>query len=153
MHTPNSVIQPMLKVQNAASRLILRASNTAHPSYSNFSGFQFLNGSDTKLPACVTIQSLTPPPLIFLNRCSFTALPALFALHQTHACSYSDASTAKLMAFALFITSVLTSGTTSLKILLLSLSSKSNSRHFSSLTLSTSTEQYCQCPNILIECE
>ena len=62
-----------------------QAINTAHPSYSNFTGFGFLNVSDTKLPVCVTTQPLVPPPLTFLNYCSCTALPALSALHQTHA--------------------------------------------------------------------
>ena len=87
--------------------------------------------------------------LIFLNYCSCTALPALSALRQTHACSNSDASssTAKLMAFALSLISVLISGTTSPRMsdtLILSLPSKSNSRHFSSLSIST--EYYCPSP-------
>ena len=82
------------------------AINTAHPSCNNFIGFRFLNASNTQLPVCVTTQSLVPPPLTFLNYFSCTALPALSALHQTHACSNSDASTAKLMAFALSAISV-----------------------------------------------
>ena len=86
-----------------------------HPSYSNCTVFRFLNGSNTKLPEFVTTQSLVPPPLTFLNYCSCTALLALYALHQTHAHSNSDASTAKLMAFALSPISVLISGTTSPK--------------------------------------
>ena len=60
-----------------------RAINTAQPSYDNFTGFRFLNGSNTKLPVCVTTQSLVPPPLTCLNYCSCTALPALSALHLT----------------------------------------------------------------------
>ena len=66
-------------------------------------------------------------PLTFLKYCSCTAFPTLSTLHQTHAYSNSDASTAKLMAFALSPISVLTSGTTSPKTsdtLLLSLPSK-----------------------------
>ena len=55
--------------------------------------------SQTKLPACVTAQSLVPLPLIFLIRCSRTALPAL---HQTHACSNSDAATAQIHGFHFF---------------------------------------------------
>ena len=142
MGAPKSLIQPCRK-----SRMLLHvlftehhAINTAHPSYSNFIGFRFLNPSNTKLPVCVTIQSLVPPPFTFLNNCSSTALPALSALHQTHPYSNSDASTAKLMAFALSPISVLTSGTTSpktLDTLLLSLPSKTNSRHFSSVHIST----------------
>ena len=73
-------------------------------------GFRSLNGSNAKLPVCVTTQSL-----ISLNYRSCTALPSLFALHQTHACSNSYASTAKLMAFALSPILVLTFGTTSHK--------------------------------------
>ena len=124
-----------------------QAINTAHPSYSNFIGFRYLNASNTKLPACVTTQSLVPPPLTFQNYCSCTALHALSALHQTHAYSNSDASTAKLMAFALSLTSVLTSGTTSPQTsytLLLSFPSKTDSRYFSSLSIST--EQHCPSP-------
>ena len=93
-----------------------------------------------KLPVCVTTQSLVPPPLTFLNYCSCTALLALYALHQTHAYSNSDASSAKLSAFTLSPILVLTSGTTSPKrsdTLLHSLPSKTNSRHFSSLSIST----------------
>ena len=110
------------------------AINAALPSYSNFIGFRFLNASNTKLPVHVTTQSLVPPPLTFLNYCSCTALPALSALHQTHKYSNSDASTAKLLAFALSPISVLISGTTSPKIsdtLILSLPTTTNSRHFS----------------------
>ena len=121
--------------------------NTAQPSYSNFIGFRFLNALNTKLQECVTTQSLVPPPLTFLNYCSCTALPALSALHQTHTYSNSDASTAKLMAFALSPISVLISGTTSPKIsdtLILSFPSKTNSRHFSSLSISA--EYYCHSP-------
>ena len=46
MDTRNSVIQPMQKVQNTAARLILKlhAIKTVHPSYSNSTGSQFLNG-------------------------------------------------------------------------------------------------------------
>ena len=118
------------------------AINTARASISNFTGFLFLNGSHTKLPVCVTTQSLVPPHLTCLNYCSCTALPALSALHQTQAYSNSDDSTAKLMAFALFPILVLTSETTSPEtsdtlLLLLSLPSKTNSRHFSSLSIST----------------
>ena len=89
------------------------AIDNAHPSYSNFTGFRFLNASNIKLHVCVKTQLLVPPPLTSLNYCSCTSLPALSALHQTHAYSNSDASTAKLMAFALSPVSVLTSGTTS----------------------------------------
>ena len=39
------------------------AINTAHLYYSNFIGYRFLNGSNTKRPVCVTNQSLVPPPL------------------------------------------------------------------------------------------
>ena len=123
------------------------AINTAHPSYSNFIGFRFLNTSNTKLPVCVTAKSLVPPPLTFLNYCSCTALPAVSALHQTHAYSNSDASTAKLMAFALSPISVHIAGTTSPMMsdtLVISLLSKSNSRQLSSLNIST--EYHCPSP-------
>ena len=44
-------------------------------------------------------------PLIFLNYCTFTVLPAIFALHHTQACSNSNASATKPMAFTLSPTS------------------------------------------------
>ena len=44
-------------------------------------------------------------PLIFLNYCIFTVLPAIFALRHTQACSNSNASAAKPMAFTLSPTS------------------------------------------------
>ena len=47
------------------------------------------------------VMSSITLPLIFLSRYTFTVLPALSALRQTHACSKSNASTAKTMAFAL----------------------------------------------------
>ena len=37
-----------------------RAINTAQPSYDNFTGFRFLNGSNTKLPVCVTVTGSAP---------------------------------------------------------------------------------------------
>ena len=75
----------------------------------------------------ITAQSVVPPALTSLNYCSCTALPALPTLHQTH--TYSSSA-----VFALYPISVLTSGTTSPKMLdtlLLSLSSKTDSRRFS----------------------
>lgn len=48
-----------------------QAIKTAHLSYSNFHGSQFLNESNTKLLACITT------PLIFVTHCTFTALPAV----------------------------------------------------------------------------
>ena len=66
-----------------------------------------------KLLACATVQSQVLPPLIFLSYCTFTVRPALSALRQTHACSNSNASTAKPMAFALSHTSAPISGTVS----------------------------------------
>ena len=84
---------------------------------------------NTKLLACVATHSQVPLPLIFLSSYTFTVLPALSALHQTHACSKSNASTAKSMDFALSHTLAPTSGTISPKTsgtLLLSLPSKVN---------------------------
>ena len=115
-----------------AARLILRAPRDQHLSYSNFTGSRFLNGSNTKLPACFTTQSLVPPRLNCRNYCNFTTLPALSVLHRTHACSNSNLSTAKLKVFALSPTYVLTSGTISPK------TSETNSRHFSFLSISLS---------------
>ena len=69
----------------------------------------------------------------------FTVPPALSTLRQTQACSNSNASTAKPMAFALSHILAPTSGTIFPKAsgtLLLSLPSKANSRHFSSQNIS-----------------
>ena len=90
-------------------------------------------------------------PLIFLSCYTFTVLPALSALRQTHTCSKSNASTAKSMAFALSHTLAPTSGTISPKTsgtLLLSLPSKANSRHFSSQNISVRPH----CPSLLSVC-
>ena len=87
-----------------------------------------------------------PLPLTVLTYYNFTFLPANSALHQTHARSNSNASTAKTLGFSPFLTtSAPTSGTTSHKTpgysLLLSLPSKANSRHFSSQNISV--KQHC----------
>ena len=79
--------------------------------------------------SCVTTQSQVPLPLIFLSCYTFTVLPALSALRQTHARSNSNASTVKPMAFALFHTLAPTSGIISPKTsgtLLLSFPSKAS---------------------------
>ena len=88
MGTPYSAIQSnqVRKVRIPLHVLLSRhhVTNTAHPSSNNCTGFQFLNGSNTKLLACVTIQSLVlvlPPP-ISLNYYNLTVLTARSALHQ-----------------------------------------------------------------------
>ena len=95
----------------------------------------------------VTTQSQVLLPLIFLSCYTFTILPALSALHQTHALSKFNASTAKPMAFTLSHTLAPMSGTISPKssgILLFSLPSKVNSRHFSSQNISVKPH----CPSL-----
>ena len=93
MGTPNSVIQPMQNVQNAAARLILRAPCHQHctPLLQQLHWLPISERIKYKTAVCVTTQLLVPPPLTFLNYCSCTALPALSALHQTHVYSNSDA--------------------------------------------------------------
>ena len=103
---------------------------------------------NTKLLACVTTHSQVPLPLIFLSSYTFTVLPALSALHQTHACSKSNASTAKSMAFALSHTLAPTSGTISHKTsgaLLLFLQKPT---HFSSQNISVKPH----CPSLPSVC-
>jgi len=68
---------------------------------------------NTKLLECVSTQSQVPLSLIFLIYYTFTVLPALSALRQAHACSNSNASTVKPMAFALSHTLAPTTGTIS----------------------------------------
>ena len=95
--------------------------------------------------------SQVPLPLIFLSCYTFTVLPALSALRQTHACSKSNASTPKPMAFAFSHTLAPTSGIISPKTsgtLLLSVPSKVNSRHFSSQNISVKP----QCPSLPSVC-
>ena len=127
----------MQKVQNTAARLILRA-----PRHQNctplLQQLHWLPISERikYKTACMCYNAITgSAPSFFLNCYTFTVLPALSALRQTHACSKSNASTAKPMAFALSQTLAPTSGTISPKTsgtLLLFLPSKINSRHFSS---------------------
>ena len=97
------------------------------------------------------LTRVCPLPLILLSCHTFTVLPDLSALSQTHACSKSNASTAKPMAFALSHILALTSGTISPKTsgtLLLSLPSKANSRHFFSQNISVKPH----CPSLLSVC-
>ena len=118
MGTPNSVIQPMQKVQNRAARLILRA-----PRHQNctplLQQLHWLPISERikYKTACMCYNAITgsSPSYQFLSCYTFTVLPALSALRQTHACSKSNASTAKPMAFALSHTLAPTSGTISPK--------------------------------------
>ena len=111
MGTPNSVIQPMQKVQNTHARLIFRA-----PRHQNCTSLlQQLHW----LPISERIKYKTAcmcyKAIIFLICYTFTVLPALSALRQTHACSKSNASAAKPMAFALSHALAPTSGTISPK--------------------------------------
>ena len=86
--------------------------------------------------------------IIFLSYCTFTLLPALSALRQTHACSNSNAPTTKSMSFVLSLTSVLTSGTVSPRLTsgtqYYSLFLQKQT-HFSSLNIS-SIRQHCPSP-------
>ena len=90
------------------------------------------------------------PPLIFLSCCTFTVLPPRSALHH----SFIDTGMLKLQCKThgfrgLTFSHILpTSGTLSPKtsgtLLLLSVPSKANSRHFSSLN--NSVKQHCPSP-------
>ena len=108
---------------------------TAHLSYSNSTGFQVLNKSDTKLLAHVLQDNnrFCPLSLIFLNFCTFKFLPALSALRQTHACSNSNLQPQNPWLSHFLTLRPPTSGTISPETsgtLLLSLPSKvKNSRH------------------------
>ena len=65
---------------------------------------------------CICYNAITgSAPSYLAELHPFTVLPALSALRHTHACSNSNASTAKPMAFALSRISAPTSGTISLK--------------------------------------
>ena len=100
-----------------------------------------------KTASCVATLSQGPPSPICLSYCTFTFLPALSALDQTHTCSNSNASTAKSMVSTHSHTSAPTSGTifpNTSGILLLSLPSKSNLRHFTSRNMSV--KQHCPSP-------
>ena len=152
MGTPNFVIQPMQKVQNTAARLILRAPRHQNctPLLQQLHWLPVSERIKYKI-ARVTTQSQVPLPLIFLSCYTFTVLPALSALRQTHACSKSNASTAKPMAFAFSHTLATTSGTISPKTsgtLLLFLPSKFSSRHFSSQNISVKPH----CPSLPSVC-
>ena len=124
---------------------------------------RLVTGQDTKLAPnfwmnkiqnCLHVlqrNHIVSLPLIVLSCYTFTVLPALSALRQTHACSKSNASTAKPMAFALSHILAPTSATISPKTsgtLLLSLPSKANSRHFFSQNISVKPH----CPSLLSVC-
>ena len=111
----------MQKVQNTAARLILRA-----PRHQNckplLQQLHWLPISERiKLlqkaaRMCYNAITGSAPSYPFLSCYTLTVLPALSALRQTHACSKSNASTAKPMAaFALSHTLAPTSGTISPK--------------------------------------
>ena len=132
MGTFNFVIQPM-QVQNSAARLILKAPRHRHctPLLQQLHWLPISERVKYKI-ACKCYSSIS------LNYCGCTALPDLSTLHQTHA--YSNIRRFNLHGFHSFTFSGLTSGTTSPKTsdsLLLSLPSRTNSRHFSSLSIST----------------
>ena len=127
MGTPNSVIQPKQKVQNA--RLILRASRHQHcTSLRQQLHWLPISEQIKYKTACMRYNSITGfAPTYLFELLQLNSPSRSLALHQTHAYSNSDVSTAKLMAFALSPISVLTSGTTSpmtSDTLLLSLPSK-----------------------------
>ena len=69
----------MRKIQNFVEHVILSQSTTLStlrtPLLHNFTGFQFPNGSNVKLLACITTQSLVLSSRIFLNCYRFTKLP------------------------------------------------------------------------------
>ena len=105
MDTPGSVIQPMQKVQNTVARLILRA-----PCHQNctplLQQLHWLPISERikHKTACMCYNVITGSVPSYLSELqhSYSPYAALSALRQTHACSNSNASTAKPMAFALF---------------------------------------------------
>ena len=128
------------------------AINTAHPSYSNFTGFQFLNASNTKLHVCVTSQPLVPLPLTFLNYCTCTAFPLspLFIRHTHTKTPTLQPQNSWLSLFLLFRSSYLEQPPPRFQTLILSLPSKTNSRHFSSLSIST--EYHCPSSQQSVQC-
>ena len=138
MGTPNSVIQPMQKVQNIAARLILRAPchQNCTPTLQQLHWLPISERIKYKT-ACMCYNAITGSAPSYLSELRTTPLQSfplspLFVRH-THAQTH-DASTTKPMSFALSHTSAPTSGTISPKTsdtLLLSLPSKANSFLFS----------------------
>ena len=97
MGTPNSVNQPKQKVQNTAARLILRA-----PRHQNCTPFLqqlhcFPISERIKYKTvCMCYNAITGSAPSYLSELLHLYSPsALSALRQTHACSKSNASTAK----------------------------------------------------------
>ena len=139
----------MQKVRNPAARLVLRAPHHQNctPLLQQLHWLQKKLTVKYKTASHVATLSQVPPSPICLSYCTFTFLPALSALHQTHACSNSNASPAKSMVSTHSHTSAPTSGTifpNTSGILLLSLPSKSNLRHFTSRNMSV--KQHCPTP-------
>ena len=93
MGTPNSVIQPMQKVQNTHARLILRA-----PRHQNCTSLlqqlHWLTISERikYKTACMCYNAITGSAPSYLSELyTFTVLPAVSALRQTHTGSKSNA--------------------------------------------------------------
>ena len=143
MGTPYSVIQPMQKVQNAAALLILRAPRHQHctppPTATSLTSDFWTH----QIQNCLSVFQLNHwfrPLLPFWTTAAVQPFPLspLFIWH-THT-QTPTLQLQLLMAFALSPISVLISRTTSHKMsdtLILPFPSKTNSRHFSSLSIST----------------
>ena len=153
MGTPNSVIQPMQKVQNTAARLILRAPRHQNctPLLQQLHWFPISERIKYKT-ACMCYNAITGSAPSYLSELLHLYSPSRPLR------SSSDTRMLKIQRFnrkthgcALSHTSAPTSGTISPKssgTLLLSLPSKANSRHFSSQNISVKPH----CPSLLSVC-
>ena len=146
MGTPNSVIQLMQKVWNTTARLILRASHHQNctPLLQQLHWLLISEWINYKTACTLQCNHRFCPLLSFWATAPLQSFPLspLFIRH-THA----QTPTLQPMAFALFHTSVPTSGTISPKTsgtLLISLPSKANSRRFSYQNISV--KQHCRPP-------
>ena len=138
MGTPNSEIQPMQKVQNTAARLILRAPlhQNCAPLLQQLHWLPISERIKYKT-ACMCYNAIIGSAPSYLSELLHLYSPSRSLRSSSDL--KSNASTAKLMAFALSHTLAPTSGTISPKTsgtLLLSLPSKVISRHFSSQNIS-----------------
>ena len=100
MGTPNSVIEPLQKIQNFAARLVLLAPRHHHSIpllEKNCTGFPFQNVLSIKSLVCVSVVLVL---LISLNCCMSTLHLVHYALLLTPACWKSNNTNARLMASA-----------------------------------------------------
>ena len=102
MGTPNSVIQPLQKIQNLAARLVLLAPRHHHPTppLEKLHWLPIQNLLSIKSLVCVSLLYVVLVLLTSLNCCMSTLRLVHYALLLVPACWKSNNTNSRLMAFA-----------------------------------------------------